>query len=639
MKRLRVIAMEAEREDLLKDLQRLGCVEISEPDDKLGDPAWAALLRREESALPRCRGALAEADAALSAARRYAGKEKLLQLRPGVREEDFLSDESLRPAEESQKINDRLRELAALLSEEGRLNARRAALLPWADLDAPLHSPGTAHTLARLLVFPASTDLNAVNGALDADGAAAEVFRVSADKQQLYAYLLCHRAEEERVQEALRPFSFSVVSFPEADGTAQRNVASLDLSLGANRAQQEEVNRALAESGASRGALRLYVDRLTTEADRAANTARLLTDDTIVFFEGWAEAERMDEVARVLDGHGCAWEAEDPAPEEYEHVPIRLKNNAFTRPLNMVTEMHSLPMYGSLDPNPLMAVFFILFYGIMLADMGYGLLMMLTSVIVMKKANPNGPSLRYMIPLMGLCGASTFLMGALTGSFFGDFLPQLVHFFDPNSTFDLPRLFSPLDDALAVLVGSLCLGVLQIFTGMGISAYKKCRRGEALSALCDEGAWFLVFALGAAGILLKNKVFLWAIVALLLLTQGYGKKGVFGKLMGVFGSLYSHVTGYFSDILSYSRLMALMLAGAVISQVFNSLGAITGNIVAFFLISMIGNAINFGLNLLGCFVHDMRLQCLEFFGRFYEEGGRPFRPLSLQTRYVDLVRK
>ena len=112
-----------------------------------------------------------------------------------------------------------------------------------------------------------------------------------------------------------------------------------------------------------------------------------------------------------------------------------------------------------------------------------------------------------------------------------------------------------------------------------------------------------------------------------------------GTLMGLFGSLYNNITGYFSDILSYSRLMALMLAGAVIAQVFNTLGAITGNVITFFIISIIGNTLNFALNLLGCYVHDMRLQCLEFFGRFYEDGGKAFRPLSINTKHVDIVNK
>jgi V/A-type H+-transporting ATPase subunit I len=175
---------------------------------------------------------------------------------------------------------------------------------------------------------------------------------------------------------------------------------------------------------------------------------------------------------------------------------------------------------------------------------------------------------------------------------------------------------------------------------MVVSMYKQIKRGETMAAICNEGAWFLVFllaALGAAGALpLKGAII--AIVVVLVIGLSYGKKGIVGKVMGIFGGIYNGVTGYFSDILSYSRLMALMLAGAVVAQVFNQLGAMTGNVITFVIIAMIGNALNFALNLLGCYVHDMRLQCLEFFGRFYEDGGKPFTPLETNAKYVDIIK-
>lgn len=640
MKKLRVIAMAEEREALLQGLLHLGCMEISEPDGKLADPEWSALLHREESALGERRSELAYVNAALAAIQRYGTrKEKKLAPRPGVTEEAFLSDETVENADEaSRAINGALRGLTRLQSEESRLSGRRAGLAPWEALDAPLERTGTAHTVCRLEVCPSAVNLEAVRAELDAAEAAAALYEVSADKQQKYAFLLCHRADEERVQGILRAHGFSVTAFSEVTGTAKENIDRLDAELAGNRRKQEEAVEAIARSEGARGALRLYADRLETEAAREANTEALLTDGTILFFEGWAPAERMDEVGRLLDGCGCAWEASDPDEEELADVPVSLKNNWFTRPLNMVTDMYSLPAYNGVDPNPLMSFFFILFYGIMMADMAYGLLMILVSVLVVRKSRPNGPTLRHMMPLMGYCGVSTFIMGALTGGFFGDFLPQLAKLINPNTGFtEMPALFNPVNDAVAVLVGSLALGALHIFTGMAVSMVKQIRRGETMAALCNEGAWYLVFILGALGIATQRKAFVWAILALLVLTQGYGRKGVVGKLMGIGGSLYNNLTGYFSDILSYSRLMALMLAGAVIAQVFNTIGAITNNVVLFFIISMIGNALNFALNLLGCYVHDMRLQCLEFFGRFYEDGGKPFRPLRIQTKYVDIV--
>ena len=144
-----------------------------------------------------------------------------------------------------------------------------------------------------------------------------------------------------------------------------------------------------------------------------------------------------------------------------------------------------------------------------------------------------------------------------------------------------------------------------------------------------------MFAGIALFVLNVTPIVLFAGLALMVAGPLVTGKGL-GKITGIFASLYNNVTGYFGDILSYSRLMALMLAGSVIAQVFNTLGAITGNIVTFLIISMVGNILNFGLNLLGCYVHDLRLQCLEYFGKFYEDGGKPFRPLGIDTKFVDV---
>ena len=189
---------------------------------------------------------------------------------------------------------------------------------------------------------------------------------------------------------------------------------------------------------------------------------------------------------------------------------------------------------------------------------------------------------------------------------------------------------------MMILVGAMALGFVQIITGMAISFAKKLREGQVMDAVWEELTWWIVF-LGLGLYLGKG---FWPVLAvggvMVLVGAGWNAKG-FGKVTAVFGSLYNHITGYFGDILSYSRLMALMLAGSVIAQVFNTLGAIPGNIVIFIIISAAGNALNFALNLLGCYVHDLRLQCLEYFNKFYQDGGKPFRPLDLSTNYYDVV--
>ena len=631
MKRLRVIAMAAQREALLKGLLHLGCVEISEPEERLSDPEWAALLRRGASDPAKTKAEIAQVTTALEAVKRYGQtKEGLFIQRRSVPEADFLSDGAAEQAKaESDRIGGLLRELSRLETAENRLESKRAGLIPWRDLDAPLEQTETACTFLRPEVCPAGVELEEVRAALSED--AAELLEISADRQQRYTLLICHKEDAEQAQEHLRPFNFSAVSFQGVTGTAAENIAALDRQLEENQAAQAEITGKLQDSGGSLDVLRQYADRLTAEAAKDRGRGSLLTDGTILFFEGWAPEERMEAVRAFLDENGCAWEEADPAPED--KPPVQLKSNWLTKPLNMVTEMYSLPDYRNVDPNPLMAPFFIFFYGMMMADMGYGALMILAGVLVTRKYRPKG-TMGHLFGLLTLCGVSTFIMGALTGGFFGDFLTQVVKL-TTGGDFTLPSLFTPLDDTLMILVGAMCLGFVQILTGMVISFVIKMKRGQMMEALWEEVTWWIVFlgiglyiALGAPYVLFLG-------IAMVVAGPIATNEGM-GKITGIFGSLYSHVTGYFGDILSYSRLMALMLAGSVIAQVFNTLGAIPGNIVIFLIISLAGNTLNFALNLLGCYVHDLRLQCLEYFGKFYEDGGRPFQPLAINTKYVDV---
>ena len=635
MKKLRVIAMAGRREELLEGLLRLGCVEISEPDGK--EQEWSALMRRGQSRLLSAKEDITQAGTALAALKKYAqSKDGLFIQRRPVSEAEFLGGETVEKARAvSRDIGEQLQALTRLQNEESRLLARQASLLPWRSLDMPLELEGTASVLFRMGVCPGGADTGAIKTELAAADAAAELYELSADKQQNYYLLVCHRADESAVMELLRPHAFSVVSFQGLTGTAAENLQNLERQLEENHGAQARAAEAIAALGGEKELLQLYTDRLRAEEAREVNAERMLTDGTILFFEGWAPAERMGDVQSLLEKLGCAWEASDPTEEEIPEVPVQLKNNWLTRPLNMVTEMYSLPAYNNVDPNPLMAPFFILFYGIMMADMGYGLLMFLAGTIISRKYRPKG-TMGHMMGLMQLCGVSTFIMGAITGGFFGDFLTQVVKL-TTGGDFALPALFTPLNDTLMILVGAIALGGVHIVTGMAVSFIRKLKAGAVLDAIFEEATWWIVFVgigLMAAGV---TNIVLYAGLALVVIGPLVTGQG-FGKIMGIFGSLYNHVTGFFGDFLSYARLMALMLAGSVIAQVFNTLGAIPNNIIIFLIISLAGNALNFALNLLGCYVHDLRLQCLEYFGKFYEDGGRPFRPLAMETKYVDITK-
>ena len=641
MKHLRMVAMASDREDLLRKLQHMGCVEIVQPEADPEDPLWASLAHPDTGGLAAAHEEQLQAERALEVLKRYApAKSGFLAPRPSVPEKDLLNPEQTQQGMSlALEVHGLDRRLSAIRAEQTKLEAQKEALRPWLNLDLPLETGSTPQVVFQLGTLPASLPMNQAEGEVQAAGELAELTEVSASRESHYCTLVCHASQGDAVLETLKNLGWSRANLRDWTGTAAENLERLEQETRALKEEASSIEEKLSGMGDRNAPLQKMADLACINVSREEARSRLMDTGETFLLEGWVPSERWPALERELSAYPCAVEAADPAPEEYPQVPVKLKNNWFTKPLNMVTDMYSLPAYGSLDPNPLMAPFFILFYGMMMADMGYGLIMMLASVVVIKKAKPDGATMRYMMPLLGLCGVSTFLWGAATGGFFGDLIPQLVQLMNPGSTFALPKLFDPLDKAVNVLVGALVLGVVQIFTGMAVSMYKQIKAGETMAALCGEGAWFLVFILaGAAAVSGQIIPCVAAILVVLALTQGYGKKGIVGKLMGIAGSLYNNVTGYFSDILSYSRLMALMLAGAVTAQVFNTLGAMTGNVIAFFIIAMVGNALNFALNILGCFVHDMRLQCLEYFGRFYEDGGKPFRPLDLDTKYYKVVK-
>ena len=634
MKHLRLLGMESERETLLKAMQDMECVEISSIDGS-EEALKSGFAKPDDKALMSAQEASRAYRTALASLDRFAPEKKgMFRKRQGVSRAAFFSAESEENARTAaETINKDTRRLGEIESERTKNEALRATLAPWLTVDAPLGGADGA-----LAVFFGTVGLNVTDDALKALADSLDGLltwqQASSDRSLRYLLVMCHGSVKERALSALRDLGFSTVSFRGMTGTAKENDKALAENLAALEKERQEIEQRIAGLGGKREALLEASDRAAIALRREEAKSRLVGTDKVFLLEGWLPADRCAEIEKTLKPFTCAIETREPTEDEYPQVPVQLKNNKLTRPLNMVTEMYSLPAYGTLDPNPLMAPFFILFYGIMMADMGYGLLMMIASVIISKKYRPKGTS-GELFSLLGLCGISSFIMGALTGGFFGDFLTQLVAIVSPGTVFALPKLFDPLDDLTMILIGSMALGMVQIVTGMAISLIEKCKRKKFLDAFFEEITWWIVFIGIALLALGKGAAVLYVGCALVLLGPIVQGKG-WGKLTGVFGSLYNHVTGYFGDILSYTRLMALMLAGSVIAQVFNMLAAMPGNVIAFIIISMLGNAMNFGLNLLGCYVHDLRLQCLEFFNKFYVDGGKPFRPMTLDTEYVDL---
>ena len=637
MKKLRICGVSEEQTQLIRQLQLLGSVEIGAPcalTDTQGVQVFCAGDGKSADALLRTSARLTSA---LETLKHYETKKGgLFAARPEKTIGELFSDEAYAAAlDTAQAVLDAQDARSRLAAEKSRLTAVRESFVPWQQLPLPLETLGTQHTRILLGTVPAQTDLEALRAKVFEAADEVQLEQISADQQSLYLLVFVHKCAAEAVGAALREAGFALTTFDGVQGTAAENIRRTDEAIAACEQQDAEKLAELTALAEQKSALQLAFDRCTQEIAKAQAADRLVHSEKTFCLGGWVPCEDVGKLEALLSGFCCAWELTDPAPEEYPDVPVKLKNNKLTWPLNMVTEMYSLPAYDGVDPNPLMAPFFILFYGIMMADMGYGLLMILASIIITKKSRPKGTS-GQMFGLMFSCGISTFLMGALTGGFFGDFLPQLVGIIDPDTTFKaLPSLFTPLDDTITILIGAMALGFVQIVTGMAISFVEKIKKGQIMDAIWEELTWWIVFAGIACMALGVTNIVLYVGLGMVVVGSGWSAKG-FGKVTAIFGSVYNHVTGYFGDILSYSRLMTLMLAGSVIASVFNTLGAIPGNVVFFLIVSALGNGLNFALNLLSCYVHDLRLQCLEYFGKFYQDGGKPFEPLAINTKYVDI---
>jgi V/A-type H+-transporting ATPase subunit I len=319
---------------------------------------------------------------------------------------------------------------------------------------------------------------------------------------------------------------------------------------------------------------------------------------------------------------------EDPA--EDDDIPVALSNPRLVQPFEIVTELYSLPDPREIDPNVYMAPFYFVFFGMMVSDAAYGLVLSLLSALALWKLKLAGMG-KKLVELLFLCGISTFIWGIIFGSWFGDLIKVK------------PLWLNPLDNPMAVLYLSFAMGLVQIYTGIVLSAYKNIRKGKVADALMDQGLW-LVFLTGLIMLAFPGTVGVAKYVALvgamgLVLTQGRTQRSIIKKFTSGLLSLYN-VTSYLSDVLSYSRLLALGLATGVIATVINTMAKMLGvNIIGYIAMVIImagGHLFNIAVNALGAYVHSSRLQYIEFFGKFYEGGGRAFDPLRMKTEYLDI---
>lgn len=643
MKRMRLIAPKDIRSSLIDDLTRLGCVEVESSLSHLEDEEMQGVLYREDNKQEAAEER-ALVESALGILNKFVKSERgMLSPRTRIKEGDFYNKETVANALDiAKQINDLNDRLNSLYSEQTRLLGKKASFTPWEPLDIPLDYASGSRFSVVFGVCQATADFKALEAELTEQVPEAAISLVSSDKEQHYVVLVCHADAEEDALAILKTRGFSRVSFSGVSGTARENIANVSKSLSAIDQEIATVISSIKDCAQYRGALEQTYDLVNIETHQEEVVASLGCTKETVLVEGWLPVDAVEKVEKVVAAAGCAYEFLDPTDEE--EPPVSLKNSKLVAPFGLVTELYALPTYRSgLDPNPFMAAFFFTFFGLMMGDFCYGVIISLVSFIMLKKMRPSG-AVKSIFQLGFLCGISTSIWGILFGSYFGNLIPTVTEMLTGTAVTIPPILMDPMADPMSLFYLALAFGFVQIFTGMGLNAWQMIKNGDFFGAICDVGFWYMILG-GLVAMILGVSVGGYVALAGAIgvaLTGGRKKPNLMGKVTGGFGALYG-IANYFADILSYSRLLALSLATAVIAQVMNTMGGLGGNTVSgwilFVVVFVVGHVFNIAVNLIGTFVHTSRLQYIEFFGKFYETGGKKFAPLYDKTKYVELLKE
>lgn len=635
MKRLVVFSFLGDTEALVARLMRARCVDICVTDKGEGTMELGRLsLGEEKAAAAR---ALEDTKTALSVLAKYSKRKKSL-LKPKIEIDtsaynaDGRREAALGAVERTLYIGQKTAQNKA---EIARLESELALLAPWQACEIPLDYAGSKSTVTQLGTFPAGTDADALIAAADEKGYAVQ--KIASDKAALYASVTCLGQESGECEAFLSERGFVRLSFGEHHGLAAEQYAAAKNEIAALEEETKTLQSEYPILAESLTDIEILCDLRATEIERLSQMEKLGSTKETALLCGWVPADKQDKVAAILEKRDCAFEIRDPL--DYEEPPILLKNNKFAQNFEWVLGMYSYPKYGRFDPTFVMSIFYMIIFGLMFADVGYGVILMAACFGGVKLLKPQEGMKRFLL-MFGYCGISCTVMGLLFGGWFGDFPQQFMsNMLGIQAPAFLDGLWmSMLDEPVRFLVVSLGIGALHLIAGMAVKGYILIKDGHVFAAIFDIGSWWVLFA-GLGLLALKSPAAVWVTVAgalLLICTQGRDKKGFFGKLIGGVGSLYD-IVSYASDLLSYSRILALGLASAVIAKVINILGTLNsgvGGFIAMVVIFLFGHVLNMAINLLGTFVHTARLQYIEFFGKFYEDGGVAFKAAKDADAYI-----
>lgn len=638
MKRVTLAAMRSDEGKIMAALQEAGLVEVIPPDGGGSDSPERAAF---EAQMQRLRSAA-------NALKPYAEKPSMLAAKPEATLGELMSgvDAGLETAEKAEKLT---AELNALRAEISRLAEQQLTLDPWRALSTPLENVGSTPRAVLAAYMIREAQLEAVKAV---PGITVDVI---CPGKKVAALIACHKDDWAEAERQLKVLETQEAGFAGYTGTAADNLGRLRMEQLKAETRADEVRGELTKLGLAAPAVARAADACEVRLDRAKAENDVAVTDAVFVLDGWVRSDETDTLEALLRDAAPAYYTEYRDPADDETPPSVVKNNKLVQPFEAVTNLYSRPDPRGIDGTPLMAFFYFLFFGMMLSDTGYGIVLTLGALLYLKLKRPPADSMSGgIVRVLFWGGISTAVCGLFIGTFFGLDFDVLF-----GTTDVFPLFIDIATDSISMLILCFALGLFHMLTGVTIGFIFNLKKKDYAAAIVDNLSWLfivvgiLVFAapsllaslpawLSKVGLVM---VILGAVVVLFF--AGRAKKNIFGRLLGGAGKLYD-ITSYLSDMLSYARIFALGLSTGIIASVMNILGGMIftslnhGAIltaIGFLLTAVVlvfAHLFTLAINTLGTFIHTARLQYVEFYNKFYVAGGREFRPLKYRTRSVSV---
>ena len=622
MNKVTIIGTKNKEEEILKEIMKKGFVQIDDSsyiaqDEELGK-SFSKIDNNEELVLINKKKMQVE-KAIENINKTNKIKKKMFSSKP-----DYI-EYSVEEAEElynlANQINEAATNINSLLEEKHDLEELKEELLPWKNLDISADLTSINYIKMIFGKLPKKYKIEQIELSLGKSINNFSVNIVNEDKQYFYVSITTDIQSYDTVIRVLRKSEFIEKNIIDKEKTVLEQIKDIHAKI-SDIDTKIEKNKEIIKAEYLSKLENLY-DYYEIQSELKKAERNIVVTDNVFYLEGW-----LPSGCKIKNNKEYIIKYREP--DENENTPVYIKNNKLVSPFESITNMYSYPNKNEIDPNPIMSIFFIIFFGMMLSDAGYGIILTLFAAFIVKKAGykkSEGSLMKLLIP----CGISTIFWGILFGSFFGDLIK-------------IKPVINPLVDVMQLMGLALLFGIIHIYIGMFLKALSLIKEKKIFSAIFDVGFWYitltgtflLIIPIVAGDIGIWSKVGKYLALSGmvgLVLTQGRNKKGIIGKIIGGFGSLYD-ITSYFADVLSYSRLMALCLSTGVIAQVGNLLAKMVNPFVGI-IIALIVHGINIANSALGSYVHTSRLQYVEFFGKFYEGGGTEFKPLKCKNKYTN----